>query len=370
MRYRDAAAFRQALEQRLRARAAGGGARVARDRKRVAFDRLLARLNDAVPDRWLLKGGFALDLRLHERARTTRDVDIEWQTVEEQLLDALIEATSVDVGDYFAIQVERTATPPDRLGGSHRFRVTATLAGRPFETFLLDIGLRSDPITEYDTLATPDLLAFAEIEPAHIRAIPAHCGEAARVHPSLRRRPAELAREGPHRPRPHERAGVLRVRPAARGDPPGVRSAGNTRAAHIRARASTRVGSSVPRARRRGWARARSGSRAQTDRHVPRSRPCRRAWSGPLGRRGAQVAEELTDSGVSTHGGTNDIGHVTHTVDGHVCHRKAASGLQPPIDPIRFRGPHPERFRRQRSDAMVKGAAPGVDSRAQCCARC
>ena len=42
-----------------------------RDRKRVAFDRLLARLAATAPDRWLLKGGFALDLRLAERARST-----------------------------------------------------------------------------------------------------------------------------------------------------------------------------------------------------------------------------------------------------------------------------------------------------------
>lgn len=182
MRYRDAAAFRQALEQRLNARAAGDGARIARDRKRVAYDRLLARLNAAAPDRWLLKGGFALDLRLHERARATRDVDVEWQAAEEELLDVLIDATSIDVGDYFAIQAERTTIPPDRLGGSHRFRVTATLAGRPFETFLLDVALRSDPIHEYDTLATPDLLAFAEIEPEYNRAIPLERHIAEKLH--------------------------------------------------------------------------------------------------------------------------------------------------------------------------------------------
>lgn len=71
MRYRDAVAFRQALEQRLKA-SAGDGPRLSRDRKRVAFDRLLVRLAAAAPDQWLLKGGFALDLRLAERARATR----------------------------------------------------------------------------------------------------------------------------------------------------------------------------------------------------------------------------------------------------------------------------------------------------------
>lgn len=172
MRYQDAAAFRQALEQRLRARAAGDGARLARGRKRVAFDRLLARLNQAASDRWVLKGGFALDLRLADRARATRDVDIDWQAAEEELFDTLIEAGAIRADDHFTFQVERTGTPPERLGGSHRFRVNATLAGRLFETFLLDVGLRSDPVAEHDTLLTPDLLAFADIDPVEVPAVP------------------------------------------------------------------------------------------------------------------------------------------------------------------------------------------------------
>ena len=113
MRYRDAAAFRQALEQRLLARAAGDVARLSRDRKRVAFDRLLARLNETATGHWLLKGGFALDLRLSERARFTRDVDIDWQVAEEELLDSLIEAAALATEDYFTFQVERTSTPPE-----------------------------------------------------------------------------------------------------------------------------------------------------------------------------------------------------------------------------------------------------------------
>jgi hypothetical protein len=69
MRYSSGIAFRQALEQRLKIRAAGQEARLVRDRKRVAFDRLLARLAATAPDRWLLKGGFALDLRLATDSR-------------------------------------------------------------------------------------------------------------------------------------------------------------------------------------------------------------------------------------------------------------------------------------------------------------
>jgi predicted nucleotidyltransferase component of viral defense system len=187
VRYRDAAAFRQALEQRLRARAAGDGARLARDRKRVAFDRLLARLNDSGSDRWLLKGGFALDLRLAERARATRDVDIDWQAAEEELFDTLIEAAAITADDHFTFQVERTRTPPERLGGSHRFRVTANLAGRMFETFLLDVALPSDPVSEHDTLMTPDLLSFAGIDPIEVRAVPLERHIAEKLHAYTRR---------------------------------------------------------------------------------------------------------------------------------------------------------------------------------------
>ena len=75
MRYRDAVAFRQALEQRLRDGAAGDGALLARDRKRVVFERFLSRLLVVAPGSWMLKGGFALDLRLPGWARATRGVD-------------------------------------------------------------------------------------------------------------------------------------------------------------------------------------------------------------------------------------------------------------------------------------------------------
>jgi hypothetical protein len=72
VKYGDAGGFRQALEERLKTGARGAGARLARDRKRVVFDRLLARLVVVAPSQWLLKGGFALELRLAERARSTK----------------------------------------------------------------------------------------------------------------------------------------------------------------------------------------------------------------------------------------------------------------------------------------------------------
>ena len=182
MKYQDATAFRQALEQRLKDRADGDGARLVRDRKRVAFDRLLARLLAVAQSRWLLKGGFALDLRLATRARSTKDVDIEWRADEEELLDALLDAATHDAGDFFEFAIERAGVPEDRLGGSHRFRVSASLAGRPFETFLLDVGFRADEALRTDTLRTEGLLSFAGIEPVEVDAVPLELQVAEKLH--------------------------------------------------------------------------------------------------------------------------------------------------------------------------------------------
>lgn len=130
MKYRDETAFRQALQQRLKDRADGDGALLVRNRKRIAFDRLLARLLAVAQEQWVLKGGFALDLRLATRARSTKDVDIEWRGEETELLDVLLDAANYDAGDFFKFAIERAGVPEDRLGGSHRFRVSASLAGR------------------------------------------------------------------------------------------------------------------------------------------------------------------------------------------------------------------------------------------------
>ena len=182
MRYEDATAFRQALEQRLKDRADGDGARLVRDRKRVAFDRLLARLLAVASRQWLLKGGFALDLRLTKRARSTKDIDIEWRAGEEALLDALLDAASHDADDFFAFAIERAGVPEDRLGGSHRFRVSASLAGRPFEAFLLDVGFRADNAPATETLRTENLLSFAGIDSVEVEVVSLELQVAEKLH--------------------------------------------------------------------------------------------------------------------------------------------------------------------------------------------
>lgn len=75
MRYATPA-FRQALDERLKAEAARSGLGLARLRKRVAFELFLRRLVAVAPDRWILKGALALDFRFRATSRSTRDMDL------------------------------------------------------------------------------------------------------------------------------------------------------------------------------------------------------------------------------------------------------------------------------------------------------
>ena len=69
-------AFRVALEARPRSVAQQQGTALQRLQRRTAFERLLARLLAGDDPPWLLKGGYALELRLQDRARSTLDLDL------------------------------------------------------------------------------------------------------------------------------------------------------------------------------------------------------------------------------------------------------------------------------------------------------
>ena len=90
MRYASSAAFRQALETRLRTQSIETGMPLVRLRKLIAFDRLLARMVEAQPNAWVLKGGLALQVRFGQTARTTRDIDLLLVEVTESVHGLLV----------------------------------------------------------------------------------------------------------------------------------------------------------------------------------------------------------------------------------------------------------------------------------------
>lgn len=181
MRYATAGAFRAALEARLKDEQADGVG-LSRLRKRIVFERLLARLQAVAPDGWLLKGGFALELRLGGRARTTKDVDIDWNVGEGEATEFLLDAAALDMDDMFSFDVQRAAIDDDLAGGGQRWTVRAELAGRDFERVAIDVGFGKPPVVEPVTLAASGLLEFAEIPTIAVPALAVEQHLAEKLH--------------------------------------------------------------------------------------------------------------------------------------------------------------------------------------------
>lgn len=179
MKYASGSDFRKALETRLRKISLQEHSSLARLRKMVAFDRFLARLTFSQPGLWILKGGLALQIRLGERARTTRDIDFLLVEPQPNIHAMLVEATSAKQNDWFEFQVERA---PTSEGISERFHVRCLLDGRPFELFHVDIGVGDPMNEEAEMLSMPPLLSFAEIPPVITPCFPISQQIAEKVH--------------------------------------------------------------------------------------------------------------------------------------------------------------------------------------------
>ena len=183
MRYASAGAFRSALEQRLLTRARESNIPVARLRKLVVFDRLIARLLQVAGDRWILKGAVALHFRLGARFRTTMDMDLSRQDSEHAATADFLAAQALELDDYFHFDIQKTARLAAALeGAAVRYHVSAELAGRLFEEVIVDVGFGDPPVVEPDLLHGPDLLSFADIEVIEVPALPLEQHVAEKVH--------------------------------------------------------------------------------------------------------------------------------------------------------------------------------------------
>lgn len=192
--YQSGAGFRRALEERLRNRSQKTGIPLARLRKTVAFDRFLARLIQQQPGSWVLKGGFAIQLRLMDKARTTKDIDVLAMTSQADILALLRHAGVSDLQDWFEFEVEQSEDQaPDEFGGN-RFHIRALLDGRTFEDFHMDVGIGDPVIDPIDQLESPALLDFAGIQPTLIPCYPVTQQIAEKVHAYTRPHSGESTR--------------------------------------------------------------------------------------------------------------------------------------------------------------------------------
>jgi hypothetical protein len=203
--YLTAAAFRQALETRLKREAARTGVDVQRLRRQVAFDRLLSRVFSGSGPAWTLKGGYAMELWLRE-ARTTRDVDLTLrslagvaatdETVSTRLRAELLVLVRTPLGDWFEFEVAPATLDIDAAPyGGARFPIVARMDGRVFVKFHLDVGIGDVVLDPVEIATGKDWLGFAGIEPPRFRILSKEQQFAEKLH----------AYTMPNRPAPNSR---------------------------------------------------------------------------------------------------------------------------------------------------------------------
>ncbi len=201
--YRTSGAFRQSLEERLNQIAANQNIDVTRLRRRIAFERLLARLFTDSSPRWILKGGYAIELRFPDLARATRDIDLsvtDSGLVQPGAGDTirawLQEEIEKDLGDWFAFLVGRQTSDlrAAPLGGA-RFPVEARLDHRVFARFNLDVGIGDALIAQPEWITGHELLSFAGIPAARVAVLPLDQQFAEKIHAYTVPRPRENTRD-------------------------------------------------------------------------------------------------------------------------------------------------------------------------------
>lgn len=192
MRYASAQALRTALETRLLATSQESGVALDRLRRRVLFERIVARLQLAEPGRWVLKGGMALEVRLRDSARVTKDIDVGLRDVVtdgDELHDRLIEALAGDPhDDGFVLRVAVPAALREDGGGhlTWRVQVAASLAGKPFGGIKLDVSPREHELYATDRVALPNALDFAGVPTIEVEIVDVHRHAAEKFHAMTR----------------------------------------------------------------------------------------------------------------------------------------------------------------------------------------
>jgi hypothetical protein len=190
--YATAGAFRRALEERLKRASMADQVDLNRVRRQVSFDRLLARLFREEPAPWVLKGGYALELRF-KTARSTVDIDLTVQRVvgaagaggdmNQVVREMLQRAAGISLGDWFEFLIgppvkDLMAAP---YGGA-RYPVEVRMDERTFARFHLDPGIGDVVMQPLETIVCRDWLGFAGIASPQVRMLAREQQFAEKIH--------------------------------------------------------------------------------------------------------------------------------------------------------------------------------------------
>ena len=189
-KYRSPGALRQSLEERLKSISRQEGTDYQRLCRQVAFDRFLARLVSTPARDWILKGGYAMELRF-DTARSTRDLDFTLPTGNtESALDHLQRAGALDIGDYFVFRVGEAMKDLDAAPyGGARYPVESRVDGRTFVKFHVDVGIGDVILEPVETIATRDWLTCTYSSSpvcSKLRVAEMQCGERSSGEPRMK----------------------------------------------------------------------------------------------------------------------------------------------------------------------------------------
>ena len=183
MKYQNPIAFRNALSAKLKNHAQKNGVAIKRFQQLALFELFLSRVYEACANDILLKGGFALELRL-ERARTTNDIDLRG-TGE---IDDLVKRISVTASQERNF-VSFTLTPSKAIAGDavvyegKRFFVQTKIGGQNYgDRFGLDLSLADALVLPPEERPGKDLFEFIGIEPLTHRIYPKEAHVAEKLH--------------------------------------------------------------------------------------------------------------------------------------------------------------------------------------------
>ncbi len=177
------------LSHRLRNLAEAEGIPAARVRNRYVFQRVLVRL--ARDPRWVLKGGFGLELRLGLAARATKDLDLlrwEDETLSaaglQELLDDALDAPADDECT-FVVRRPRPVRAEDEAPSTWRVVVDVLVAGQTFGTVTIDVVTRAvEPAEGLDAVLVRPVLGGEEFRVRSV-GLARHAAEKAHAYARL-----------------------------------------------------------------------------------------------------------------------------------------------------------------------------------------
>jgi hypothetical protein len=160
--YGTPAALEQALGARIKGRYPADEFQARRSE--VAYRRLVARMFATSPDEWVLKGGYAMILRLDPN-RTSNDIDVAYVKAAGEHAVALRElerATQHDLDDFFSFEIVRVGD--EGTDRARRVTVRCRLGVREFTTFRVDLAVPATGVPSDELSVLPPLVGVSQVD--------------------------------------------------------------------------------------------------------------------------------------------------------------------------------------------------------------